>query len=62
MAQEKEHVAEPRRDTTDSEREEETTSCHGPLLSHEEMPDSDDDICEEALDQWERQHACVYPK
>ena len=43
--------------TSDSEREEETTSCHGPLLSHEEMPDSDDHICEEALDQWEKQQS-----
>ena len=43
--------------TSDSEPEHETTSCHGPLLSHEEMPDSDDDLCHEAMDHLERQHA-----
>ena len=37
--------------------EHETTSCHGPLLFHEEMPDSDDDLCHEAMDHLERQHA-----
>ena len=43
---------------SDSEPEEETTtttnSCVGPLLSLENMTDSDDAICEEALDQWEQ--------
>ena len=41
--------------TSDSEREEETVanSCDEP----EEMADSDDDICQEALARFERQHA-----
>ena len=42
---------------SDSEPEEEettTNSCVGPLICTEEMADSDDDICEEALDQWEQ--------
>ena len=57
-------------ETSDSEKEEETnllcpeemmrdnemTSCHGPLLSHEELPDSDDDLCHEAMAHFERQH------
>ena len=43
--------------TSDSEPEHETPSCHGHLLSHEEMPDSDDDLCHEAMDHLERQHA-----
>ena len=44
--------------TSDSEREEETAanSSHEPLLRTEEMADSDD-ICEEALDRFERQRA-----
>ena len=43
--------------TSDSEPEHETPSCHGHLLSLEEMPDSDDDLCHEAMDHLERQHA-----
>ena len=43
--------------TSDSEPEDETTSCHGHLLTHEEMPDSDDDLCHEAMDHLERQQA-----
>ena len=43
--------------TSDSELEHETPSCHGHLLSLEEMPDSDDDLCHEAMDHLERQHA-----
>ena len=35
---------------------EETTSCVGPMLCTEDMPDSDE-ICEEALDRFERQRA-----
>ena len=44
--------------TSDSEREEETAanSPDEPLLPTEEMADSDD-ICQEALDRFERQHA-----
>ena len=34
--------------------EDDTNSCVGPLISTENMADSDDDICEEALDQWEQ--------
>ena len=44
---------------TDSEKEEEdetTTSCVGPMICIEDMPDSDE-ICEEALDRFERQRA-----
>ena len=37
-------------------RDNETTSCHDPLLSHEEMPDSDDDLCHDAMAHFERQH------
>ena len=40
---------------SDSEPEE-TTSCVGPMLCTEDMPDSDE-ICEEALDRFERQRA-----
>ena len=43
----------------DSEPEEEETpanSCVGPLLCPEDIPDSDE-ICEEALDRFERQRA-----
>ena len=40
---------------TDSEPEE-TTSCVGPMICIEDMPDSDE-ICEEALDRFERQRA-----
>ena len=36
-----------------SDSEDDTNSCVGHLISTEEMPDSDD-ICEEALDQWEQ--------
>ena len=43
--------------TSDSELEHETPSCHGHLLSLEEMPDSDDDLCHEAMDHLERQQA-----
>ena len=46
--------------TSDSEREEETAanSSHEPLLRTEEMADSDeDDLCQEALDCFERQRA-----
>ena len=43
--------------TSDSEPEHETPSCHGHLLSLEEMPDSDDDLCHEAMDHLERQQA-----
>ena len=39
-----------------SDSEDDTNSCVGHLISTEEMPDSDD-ICEEALDQWERQQS-----
>ena len=40
---------------SDSEpEEEETNSCVGPLICLENMTDSDDAICEEALDQWEQ--------
>ena len=41
---------------SDSEPEDETTSCVGPMLCTEDMPDSDE-ICEEALDRFERQRA-----
>ena len=47
---------------SDSEPEKETTttnSCVGPLLSLENMTDSDDAICEEALDQWEHLCGCL---
>jgi len=37
--------------------EEEANSCHGHLLCHEEMSDSDDNLCQEALDRFERQRA-----
>ena len=40
---------------SDSEPEE-TTSCVGPLICLENIPDSDE-ICEEALDRFERQRA-----
>ena len=40
---------------SDSEPEE-TTSCVGPMICLEDMPDSDE-ICEEALDRFERQRA-----
>ena len=43
--------------TSDSELEDETPSCHGHLLTQEEMPDSDDDLCHEAMDHLERQQA-----
>ena len=43
--------------TSDSEPEHETPSCHGHLLTQEEMPDSDDDLCHEAMDHLERQQA-----
>ena len=40
---------------SDSEPEETTThSCVGPLICLENMTNSDDAICEEALDQWEQ--------
>ena len=43
-------------DMSDSEPEEEETthSCVGPLICTEELGDSDDAICQEALDQWEQ--------
>ena len=37
-----------------SDSEDDTNSCMGPLISTENMADSDDDICEEALNQWEQ--------
>ena len=43
--------------SSDSEPEHETPSCHGHLLTQEEMPDSDDDLCHEAMDHLERQQA-----
>ena len=43
--------------TSDSELEDETPSCPGHLLTQEEMPDSDDDLCHEAMDHLERQQA-----
>jgi len=44
--------------TSDSEKEETVAnSCDEPLLRTEEMADSDEDeICQEALDRFERQH------
>ena len=37
-----------------SDSEDDTNSCMGPLICTENMADSDDDICEEALNQWEQ--------
>ena len=41
-------------DTEPEEEEETTHSCVGPLICLENMTDSDDAVCEEALDQWEQ--------
>ena len=41
-----------RREISDSE--DDTNSCVRSLICTENMADSDDDICEEALDQWEQ--------
>ena len=37
-----------------SDSEDDTHSCVGPLICTEELGDSDDAICQEALDQWEQ--------
>ena len=37
-----------------SDSEDDTNSCVGPLICTENMADSDDNICQEALDQWEQ--------
>ena len=43
-----------------SDSEDDTHSCMGPLICTEEMPDSDE-ICQEALNQWEQSGAGLDP-